>query len=230
MKPRAPLYLLITICALLFTSGCSTVRVNFDLDINVTGRDADGRAWQSEPKDITTRLLSARSSSSFPLKQYDHPAFRWIVSMGAQTFGGSIRSKLDSPVCFRFDQARISSNMRQDDIPFGVFDSFQIQAPQPPMPAYRVDRTKMKWPPGFCFAPISNAFDTFWFMPDLSLLFPNKRMFNVTWQEFEIEKMQRGKGNWLKLKVPVEYQGKREELEFTFTVIDAEARYVYGVF
>ena len=86
------------------------------------------------------------------------------------------------------------------------------------------DPKKLRYftPPSLCFAP--NKATSISLGPDLSALFPNLTMFNVKWPDGEPNLTERGIGNWLKIVMPIEYDGKRETLEVKLTARDSKAR------
>jgi len=58
-------------------------------------------------------------------------------------------------------------------------------------------------------------------------LFPSGHFFNLRWEGKSTVLQDRGIGNWVKIRVPIERGGKREELEITLIVKDAAARLIY---
>ena len=80
-------------------------------------------------------------------------------------------------------------------------------------------------PPSLCFA--EGELTGFGFVVDMAELFPSGNMFNIKSEGKETKLLDRGIGNWLKIRVPIEYEGKREELEITFTATDSAARRAY---
>lgn len=52
-------------------------------------------------------------------------------------------------------------------------------------------------------------------------------MFNVNWEGRNTNLTKRGIGNRLKIHVPIEYEGKRDELEIKLTLTDSRAWLVY---
>ena len=79
--------------------------------------------------------------------------------------------------------------------------------------------------PSLCFPPGKSAHVSLG--PDLSMLFPNQTMFNVRWPEGHTNLIENGIGNWIKIVLPIEYDGKRETLEVTLTAKDSKARISY---
>ena len=49
-------------------------------------------------------------------------------------------------------------------------------------------------------------------------------MFNVSWPKGQTALIENGVGNWIKIVLPIEYEGKRETLNVTLTVKDSKAR------
>ena len=58
-------------------------------------------------------------------------------------------------------------------------------------------------------------------VPDLTSLFPSGKMFNVSMPARGPAKFDNGVGNWLKVRMPIEYEGIREEIEFKLTAKEA---------
>ena len=53
-------------------------------------------------------------------------------------------------------------------------------------------------------------------------------MFNSISAQNTVDPLQRGIGNWLVITVPIEYQGKREELQLKLTATDSRAKLLIG--
>jgi len=80
-------------------------------------------------------------------------------------------------------------------------------------------------PPSFCF--LQSELNAIGFVVDMSELFPSGNMFNIKWEGKSTTLTDKGVGNWLKIHLPIEYEGKREELEITLTPTDSAARLAY---
>lgn len=215
------------------TSGCATVQVDFAVDAQVAVRDEGGRAWRAVPEDVRELPVGANAESPFstesvfPRVQYEHKAFVWDILLGESSFNGTIRSKIASEVCLRFDQARLSSSSQSSEVPLRVFTGLKGPANKMlVMGALGHDKSKSVAPPRLCFTALQTDF--FWFKPDLSELFPNQRMFNSISAQNTVDPLQRGIGNWLVITVPIEYQGKREELQLKLTATDSRAKLLIG--
>ena len=190
-------------------------------------RDDGGRAWRAVPKDVRELPVGANAESPFPRVQYEHTAFVWDIFLGESSFNGTIRSKIASDVCLRFDQARLSSSSQSSEVPLRVFTGLKGPANKMlVMGAPDRDKSKSVAPPQLCFAGLQTDF--FWFKPDLTELFPNQRMFNSISAQDTADPSQRGIGNWLTMTVPIEYDGKREELQLKLTATDSRTKLLIG--
>lgn len=213
-----------------------TVGANFALDVQVKGRDAEGVAWQATAAQITARPSDTRASSPFPHKQYLGKDFTWEFSAGASGIGGGIRSLKSSPVCFRFDEAKLTSNMNakptrlqvsqvMSNKPFEAQIDPRLDKKLVPLGILRPKKGDeyLFTPPTLCFAADKQG--GFHFAIDLSALFPSGHMFNVSWKNDKL--VGTGIGNWLKMMVPIEYEGKREEIEVTLVATDSRLSISY---
>ncbi len=220
--------------ALLFASvlcapvGCQSMRtviVDLDFDVQVGGRDAEGRAWRSAPGEIS-KQRDPKAASIFSNAHYAGKIFEWRISADPGGFGYFIRSNVPGQICFRFDQARLSSNMQRKEIPMRVSWARYGPLPGPiQLLTNKAGEHRIFDAPSLCANETSGS--TFGFIFDLSELFPTGKMFNINQSGNDLEFSDRGTGNWLKLYVPIEYEGKREQLEVTLTSIDSRARNSY---
>lgn len=214
------------------TGGCASpgrVVVDFALDVEVAGHDRAGRTWRATTDAITTLPQDPKAGSPFSYVQFQGAVFHWQFTAGSRGFGGRIRSQLPGQACFRFDQARLTSSMQAKEIPMRVSLAIHHPSKRPPLVLQNMkveDRPFV--PPPFCFSPDQAEF--FNLAPDLSELFPSSRMFNVSWSDNEPTLVERGIGKWLKIFVPVEYEGKRDELEITLTATNSKAKVTYSLF
>ena len=62
---------------------------------------------------------------------------------------------------------------------------------------------------------------------NLQDVFPNKTLFNVRWPDGEPRLTEKGVGNWFRVDMPIEADGKRESLWITVTAKDSSARMSY---
>lgn len=163
------------------------------------------------------------------ISKYSGKDFTWVFSVGSSGIGGGIRSLKSSPVCFRFDEAKLTSNMNAKPTRLQVsqvisnkrFDAQTDPRLDKKLVPLGILRPKkgdeyLFTPPTLCFAADKQG--GFHLAIDLSALFPSGHMFNVSWANDKLEGT--GVGNWLKMTVPIEYEGDREEIEVTLVATD----------
>ncbi len=202
-----------------------TVIVDVDFDIQLKGRDATGREWQASPGEILKKR-HPQAASPFGNVHYEGKLFELRVGVGPNSFGYFFRSNVGEPVCFRFDQARLLSNFQPKNVPL------RVKRPRV-VPDVKVAKLPINQgnedfivAPSVCAAP-TVAGTPFGFVVDFSGLYPNGQLFNINNDKKSLDYTESGRGNWLKILVPIEYDGKRQELEVTLTAIDSKARFSY---
>lgn len=215
-----------SLCAILLGTlmGCASMQtliIDVDLEMKVSGRDASGRAWQAASGEIIKQERHPQAASPFGNVVYQGPVFEWKFGGDTGGFGRAIYSKVSSPVCMRFDQAQLTSNMQSKLIPLRVsavwYDGrFIIKN--------NVGEKRFVAAPSLCFSEKIHAVDL---LLDLTELFPSGNNFDIQWSGKDTKLLANGIGNWLKVHVPIEYEGKREELEVTFTAKDSRGRISY---
>lgn len=62
---------------------------------------------------------------------------------------------------------------------------------------------------------------------NLQEVFPNKTLFNVQWPRGEPQLIDKGVGNWFRLEMPIEVDGKRESIWIKVTAKDSSATMSY---
>ena len=214
------------LCAVLIaiTTGCAAIQtliIDVDVDVQMGGRDATGRVWQAAPSEIIRQTRHPQAASPFAGVSYRGPIFEWRFNGADGGLSGPIYTKISTPVCVRFDQARLTSNMQAKEIPLRITGlSYAGQIPI----RDKVGDRRFVAAPSLCFSEKIHAFGM---VPDLSQLFPSGTMFNIRSIGKDANLVDRGVGNWIKLHVPIEYDGKREDLEVTLVVKDSRARISY---
>ncbi|MCA2999859.1 MAG: hypothetical protein ING75_14785 [Rhodocyclaceae bacterium] len=214
----APLVLSLVGCGAMKTEGA-----NFALDIRVSGTDSNGAKWKATPEQVTGSDTGQQVASAFQSKVFSSDVFRWKFAIGATGIGGDFENRTGTPLCIRFDQARLSSNFRTEPVPLRVSQVIHaphkrewfIQRRKPGEPAQFV-------PPKLCFT--SGQPEYFSLAPDASEIFPSSKLFNV---RFDGAQSGQGIGNWVKLNVPVDIDGKTEALEIVFTARDSKLTVSY---
>jgi hypothetical protein len=209
-------------------AGCESMRtviVNIDFDIQLTGRPSDGLVWRASAQEITKKR-HPQAASPFANVHVESKLFEWRIDVSPRSVGYFLRSNIDVPICFRFDQATLTSNFQPKAVPLMVKrPRIGIVGGQ----AARLDINPLD--DGYIVASMVCADKekgaSFGFVADFSTLYPNGQAFNINQSGKSLDYTEHGKGNWLKLNVPIEYAGKREEIEVTFTAINSIARYSY---
>lgn len=203
-------------------TGCAgSVVVDYALSARVLGHDETGRAWEAQPHDIVTIPRHPDSASPFAAVKFRGEAFEWTFGIGSLGLGSAVTNRLATPLCFRFDEARLSSNFHPDEVPMRVARMRHNVSGKWVILGDRTDENYFV-PPPLCLAPEKSA--QFSLSPQLSGLFPTRRMFNVQWPDGEPSLTDQGIGNWLKVVLPIEHDGKREMLQVTLTATDSRAR------
>lgn len=206
-------------------SGCAgVVVVDIAFDVQISGRDDSGQLWRAAPDDFVSLPRSPLRASPFPDVRYQGKIFQWDFESGA--LGGRIRSMRSGPVCFRFDQARLKSNFQQMETPMRVFSTMQFSdGAWKVLRQERVGGKQSHVPPTLCFS--THHLERFIISADTSEVFPQGTYFNIQNSTGETSLSEKGIGNWLTLLVPIEYEGKREDLDIKITVKDSKARRSY---
>jgi hypothetical protein len=207
------------------TAGCAslgTVVVGFDLDVEVAERDPDGRALRTGKDEIIKQPRNSKTAPTFSDVRYQGKVLMWETGATFDGFGYAIQSQVSGSVCLRFDQARLTSNMQEKEVAMRV-SRVRQGPPQSPTIQIPQNRNEIGFfvAPQLCFS--REKIDNFFLAPDLSALFPSGKMFNVSWSGNAPNLLEHGIGNWLKIHVPVEYEGKRQEFEVTLTAKDSKA-------
>ncbi len=209
------------------TSGCAgTVVVEYSLDAKMGRTTENGVVQHTTADQFSTQALPRGILVAFPAVDYKSDAFAWSISASSLGLGGAVENFASTPLCFRLDQATIASNFQTHEIPLRVATVFHMIYGTPNrIGSNNPSQRKIFVPQPICFLSKTHANFSFW--PDLSELFPSEKMFNVRWPEGEPNLTERGIGNWIKLTLPIEYEGKRERLELTLTARDSKARLSY---
>lgn len=221
---RATRHLALLVGSLAGLAGCAgTVIVDFAIEAQVSRRDAVGRPVAQRSQEISILPQPARLLSPFAAVRYETAALAWTFGTGTLGFGGGVTNLTTGPLCFRFDEARLASNLHTVEIPLSVsWVAHTLTGDWTVLGSTDPKKLRYFAPPSLCFAP--NKSTSISLGPDLSALFPNLTMFNVKWPDGEPNLSERGIGNWLKIVLPIEYDGKRETLEVRLTAKDSKAR------
>ena len=162
-------------------AGCASLAthiVDVELDAQVSGRDAEGRAWRAAAGEIAKQTRHPQSTSPFANTVYDGQLFEWRFLADPKSLGYLIRSKVSGPLCFRFDQARFTSNMQPKEIPMQVNSVRQTSPSKPFVWVKKQPGEKpMFTPPALCF--VQEELTSIGFVVDMAELFPSGHMFDI---------------------------------------------------
>ena len=165
------------------TTGCAgTVIVDFDVQAEVSGRDAFGRTWRATQDRIVRTPPPAGLLSPFSSVKYRGELFEWTFGTGTLGFGGRITNHGDKQLCFLFDQATLASNLHPRPVPMRVYHFARTvdgrwQTLGSTVPAQR----RYFVAPPLCLNP--GQYSQFMVGPELAALFPHGTMFNVRWKD-----------------------------------------------
>ena len=222
-------WLLPGVMLVFLATGCSSLAtyiVDVEVDVQVSGRDSEGRTWRAAPGEIAKQTRHPQSTSPFANIVYEGKLFEWRFLAEPKSLGYLIRSKVSGPLCFRFDQARLTSNMQPKEIPMRVSVVRHTPPSKSFVPARNLPGEKpMFIPPALCFA--QEELTGIGFVVDMAELFPSGNMFDIKWEGKDTRLLNRGIGNWLKIRLPIEHEGRREEVEITLTATDSAGRLAY---
>jgi hypothetical protein len=213
--------LLATACAI------GSVVVAYSFDGSFGGVDQAGQPWQAAPDQV--RLLHRGGElSAFTSIEYLGERFHWRVGAGLGGISGTFSNVSSSRICFGFNEAMISSNFKPDPVPLRVFSVVNVvdgKRTRVLGSGRREQQGDLTAPP-LCLAGgevvmVSMAMN-------LEDVFPNKTFFNVLWPDGEPRLVDKGVGNWFRLAMPLEIDGKRESIWVTVTAKDSSARMSYS--
>ena len=227
MSLRRGVLLAMVVATAVVTSGCvGTVVVEYSLDAKMRRTAESGAVQHATADQFSVQALSPGTLVAFPAVDYKSDAFAWSIGTSSLGLGGAVENFASTPLCFRLDQATLSSNFHPREVPLRVATVFHMIYGTPHrLGSNRPSDRKLFVPQPICF--LSKTPTQFSFWPDLSELFPSEKMFNVRWPDGETNLTERGVGNWIKLTLPIEYDGKRERLELTLTAKDSKVRLSY---
>lgn len=199
--------------------------VDMDVGAALSVRSGPTAIWSPMiGENVKTR--DARSVALVPSTTFQSKLLDWRLVMSPISVGYFIKSNVPGKLCLRFDLARIRSNMHEGELPFQV--TFVEHGSGPTQRNTSDVPPEMKpafSSPPLCFSEGESA--KFGFVLPETKLFPSGKLFNLKWEGNSTVLLDRGVGNWLKLRVPIEHEDKREELEITLILKDAAARLIY---
>ena len=176
--------------AIVFLAACThlgALQLEIDLGVAVSGPSQDGRVWHSRAEEFSPTPEFKQSAAKYQAVAYNGALFSWRFFVAGPISGGNVKSgsrignaircNVSTPICFRFDQARLSSSMHPEPLPLHVNWTRVAGKPVfPVQPTYGTAYT----PDTHCFGQAYSQFD---FGPEFEGLFPNGTMFNIALKE-----------------------------------------------
>ena len=217
--------------ATVLLSGClnpSAIIVGFDIDLHVASVGPAGPLWASRAEEISKTVRKPIELDPFGNTVYRGPMFESGFGASKGGFGVSLTNTGPHKICFRFDEARLSSNFQPVSVSLKSWPAPDLdEERRMGMARYAASRRAAgrQLLPATCLAPGEER--TIYSYSDMKELFPNSMMFNVAHLQHVPELNPNGVGNWVKLHLPIEVAGRRENLEFTMTAKRSYARASY---
>jgi hypothetical protein len=185
-------------------SAMRTVIADFDIDgaaklVTEAGVEVPGSASK-----LVRVPPPAKRISPYPDLRYDGALFSTTLTINSDGVSGTIVNNAGTPLTFRFDQARVSSNVQSEPVALEVFGG-QIKHT---LVAVKPDGPRVIAVPMLSLQPGEKALLEF--VPSYAKLYPSKRLFGVSFVGNSPEIAEAGVGNTLTLRVPVEHAGKRQ--------------------
>jgi len=211
------------VCVAGILPGCGTVVVDFAIEAQVMGRSELGVISNASPGEIEIVPRPQGLASPFPAVRFRNESLDWTFGTGTFGFGGNVTNRMNSPLCLRFDEAKIASNLHPEEIPMKVYSMIRADSGRwTTLGTFRPEHQVAFVPSPLCIDPHSATWVSFGTV--LEEVFPTRRMFNVQWADGDLRLADRGVGNWFRIVVPVELERNRNLIEVTLTATDSRAR------
>jgi hypothetical protein len=211
----------VILSAALTSVGCANLGIpviDIDLEVQVQRRAISGLQLASNPAQFSREPAFPKSPAKFPAVVYGGELFAARFVIEPNSIGIAVRSQQSGQICFRFDEATLKSNFLPQASPLNVM---WVQVAGKPIFSDKPTYGAAYQPSKQCF---NQEFTRYAFGPDLTALFPNGTMFNVKLTESGNTIATNGRGNWLRISVPVEYDGKKEEVDILLTAKNSAMR------
>jgi hypothetical protein len=210
--------------------GClnpSAIIISYDIDLQVKGVGPSGAVWSAMPNEISKPAPSPRALDPVGLPKYSGPLFE--VEFAATQGGFTVHLANNSAIeiCFRFDEAHLASNFQASGAPLRIFPPTAWRE-LPRLTKEDLDKIRASGPQKMdkaCLAPGEMRRIPCYL--DMKTFFPSGIMFNVSHPPHVAKLDPTGIGNWMRLHLPMETAGRREEIEFTMTARKSFARKTY---
>ena len=212
------------VCALLIVSlcGCASLGTDMaDFDIDGTASlEGYGVAGRAETVALIKLKTAPPRLSPFHDLRYEGTALTAEFRIDTVAMNGQFTNRSATAMQLRFDQATMSSNLHPQEVPLltwgGTVKRVLIRRPSKHA---LVNALPMALQPG--------EVGDFTLFPSYRSLYPSRRLFGAQFEDNKTALLESGAGNSLRLRIPVEQDGKRYSLVFELKARQARARRVY---
>lgn len=211
---------------ILVTSCAGSVVIDHDIDAKVSVAGAN-EAMHGTAYAIQRVPRPAGSLQLFDTVRYVGELLEWHFATHGESFGGTVTNRSLKRLCLRFDQAQVASNLHPEKVPLLVYaatyrlpDGRYVKEGST-IPKYRTFFAA----PSLCLDGGSAASVSL--SLDLRQLYPSSRLFNVKLVPSSSSLADKGIGNALFLGLPIEFDGRAQQLSVELIAKDTGTRISY---
>ncbi|MBR7779414.1 hypothetical protein [Undibacterium rugosum] len=213
----------LAVLAIVTLTACNTMRArvaDFDLEGSLSTQSLSG-----EP--VASRLLSTSFKNPQKLSPYsdlfyDGPLLRADFSVNSDFLRFSLSNKSNEQIKFCFNEAELITPFKTSGSKLAVYSSViagKVVYSDP------VIKGQTKTAPALFLDAHQKS--TIAMSPDYSGVFPSKKIFNIRLDENELYYLDNSTSPNLELRIPIEYEGKREMLVLKFSPTAINTRISY---
>jgi hypothetical protein len=211
-------------------AGClkpSSIGVLFDIDLEVRGSRADGSTWQANATNISKGKPSPKEFDPYGDTIFRNREIEANFAVIKSGFSVVLSNLTPSTICFRFDQAKLSSNFEPTPKVLRTVLSLRDGGYPRITEAERLKGIEVGPVPMNKICVEGGGSMHIACFDRQMAAFPSGKMFNIAYPNDAPVLNPDGIGNWAILHLPVEYADRRESLEFKMTATQSRARAKY---
>ncbi|QGX41118.1 hypothetical protein [Permianibacter aggregans] len=166
-----------------------------------------------------------KSLEAFADLKYQDSLLSWVISVDNIIIDNLVQNLSDKLLILHWDQALLSSSHQPDDTllrSYGSSVAGEVLGPKGYVPKNE-DRLHKLIPLHLSPGQKANVD----FNPKLTELFNSGRLFGVRYEPGKTTLIESGIGNWLLIKLPVDWGGQPLTMHIKLTALDAKARISY---
>ncbi len=214
-----PVLLVSLLTALAACDSVRTIIADFDIDGTVQILAADDSKVEVESKKLAKAAHDPKRLSPFPVLIYDGNLFHAKLIINSDTFRGEFINTSAASIHIRFDEASVSSNVHKGEIAL-VASTATVKG------AHVKGKNGMSLRmPAMRLAPGERG--SVYAAPKCAGLFPTGRLFGVRFDDNAIALLDTGVGNSIRMRIPIDVDGKRVLAVFDFKATQANVRSSY---